>query len=571
MNPIIQCRIDGVTYAPADRAAAHVASGAWLATTVGDALRATAQRHPERPAFISDERSVSFGELDEQTERLGAALLQLGLLPGDRAIFQLGTNVETAIVLLACYKAGIVPVCSLPQHREVEIGQLARQSGARGYFVQADFGAFDLVGFARGMAARHPGLRHLVVVRGQADGVADMGTLIDAMPLAEARTRLARLALGYGDVLSFQLSGGTTGVPKIIPRFHAEYLGHSTAWMARYRVTGESRVIWSLPLLHNAGQLYALVPTAAHGVTTVLMPRVDIRRMLELIEAHRVTHALSIGPIAPQMMAYADVARHDLSSLRLFATMSRADALEAHIGVPCSNLYGITEGLLLGSPADAPAFARHHTQGASGCPQDEVRLLVPDTEEPTPPGEAGELCFRGPSSLTGFFDNPEANARAFTADGFYRTGDMVREHVAGGLRCYSFEGRLRDNINRGGEKIGCEEVEAFISQHPAVADAKLVAMPDAYYGEKGCVYLIARPGQTVPDVKALAAFLVGRGLAKYKCPERIEVVDDYPLTRVGKLDKPALKQRIAAQLAAEAAQASAAAEAMQAATAGSAP
>ncbi|CAN7720848.1 AMP-binding protein [Variovorax sp. LjRoot175] len=545
--------IEGVSYPPPERAAASLANGSWVASTVGDALRATAKRYPDRAAFISDERTLSYREFDMTTERLAAALLNLGLVTGDRAIFQLGTNVETAIVLLACFKAGIVPVCSLPQHREVEIGQLARQSGARGYFVQADFNSFDLVGFAAGMVEKHATLKHLVVVRGAAAGASSMETMIDGMPLAAAQERLSHLPLGSEDVLSFQLSGGTTGVPKIIPRFHAEYLGHSAGWMRRYRITAESRVIWSLSLLHNAGQLYALIPTAAFGVTTVLMPRVDIRRMLELIEQHRVTHALSIGPIAPQLLAYTDIAQHDLSSLQLFATMSRADNLEKHLGLPCSNLYGITEGLLLGSPADAPAFARHHTQGASGCPQDEIRLLVPESEEPSAPGEMGEMCFRGPSSLTGFFDNPEANAKAFTADGFYRTGDMMTAHVVDGLTCYAFEGRLRDNINRGGEKIGCEEVEGFISQHPAVADAKLVAMPDPYYGEKACVYIVPRPDMTAPDVKALGAFLVGQGLAKYKCPERVEVVDSFPLTRVGKVDKPALKQRIAAHLAAEAA------------------
>jgi len=419
--------------------------------------------------------------------------------------------------------------------------------------VQADFGNFDLVGFAAGMVEKHASLQHLIVVRGAASGASSLDALIEGMPLAAARERLARLPLGSEDVLSFQLSGGTTGVPKIIPRFHAEYLGHSAGWMRRYRIGADSRVIWSLPLLHNAGQLYALIPATLMGVTTVLMPRVDIRRMLELIEQHRVTHALSIGPIAPQLLAYTDIAKHDLSSLQLFATMSRADNLEAHLKVPCSNLFGITEGLLLGSPADAPAFARHHTQGASGCADDEIRLLVPETEEPSKPGEMGELCFRGPSSLTGFFDNAQANAKAFTSDGFYRTGDMMTAHVVDGVTCYAFEGRLRDNINRGGEKIGCEEVEGFISQHPAVADAKLVAMPDPFYGEKACVFIVPRPGMAAPDVKALAAFLVGLGLAKYKCPERVEIVDSYPLTRVGKLDKPALKQRIADQLAAEAA------------------
>lgn len=547
----VKSAIPGVTYPSPERAAASRANGAWVPATVGDCLRATAARYPDRPAFTGDDRTISFRALDDTTERLAAALLELGLATGDRAIFQLGTTVETAIVLLACYKAGIVPVCSLPQHREVEIGQLAAQSGARGYFVQADFGAFDLVAFAQKMAAQRPALQHLVVVRGASPGLADIDALIAGMPLQAARERLKNIPLGSEDVLSFQLSGGTTGVPKIIPRFHAEYLGHSAGWMRRYRIDENSRVIWSLPLLHNAGQLYTLIPAALLGVSVVLMSKVDIPRMLDLIAQHRITHALSIGPIAPQLLAYTDIAKHDLSSLQLFATMSRADKLEAHIKVPCSNLFGITEGLLLGSPADAPAFMRHHTQGASGCPQDEIRLLTPETEQAVKPGEMGELCFRGPSSLTGFYNAPEANAKAFTSDGFYRTGDMMTAHVVDGITCYAFEGRLRDNVNRGGEKIGCEEVEGFVSQHPSVADAKLVAMPDPFYGEKGCIFIVARPGQDVPDVKTLAAFLIGKGLAKYKCPERVEVVESFPLTRVGKLDKPALKQRILAQLEAE--------------------
>jgi non-ribosomal peptide synthetase component E (peptide arylation enzyme) len=274
--------------------------------------------------------------------------------------------------------------------------------------------------------------------------------------------------------------------------------------------------------------------------------------MLDLIAEHRVTHALSIGPIAPQLMAYPDIASHDLSSLKLFSTMSRADSLEKHLGLPCSNLYGITEGLLLGSPADAPDAVRHATQGSSGCADDEIRLFKPTLDELAPEGEVGELCFRGPSSLTGYFANPQANQSSFTRDGFYRTGDMVKAHRIDGVLYYSFEGRLHDNVNRGGEKIGCEEVEAHVSQHPAVSDAKLVAMPDPFYGEKACVFIIPRPGHQAPDVKELAQFLIGRGLAKYKCPERVESLEEFPLTRVGKVDKPAMKRRIAQMLEQEA-------------------
>src|SRR3989441_4083906 len=532
----IEHRLDGVAYCEASNATAFFEAGAWIDSTVGQALRDPARRMPDKPAFISDATRVSFAELDALTDRLGAALLALGLRPADRAIFQMGTTVETAVALLACYKVGIVPVCAVPQYREVEIGQLATQCAPRGYFVQADIGNFDLVAFAKQMLQRHPAIEHLVVARSAADpGANQLEKLIERMPIERARQILEKVRVGSQDVLSFQLSGGTTGVPKIIPRFHAEYLGHSAGWMRCYGVGPQDRLIWSLPLIHNAGQLYSLMPTVAMGVTSVLMPKVDIGKMLELIEHHRVTHALSIGPIAPQLIAYPDIKKHDLSSLRLFATMSRADALEAHIGVPCSNLFGITEGLLLGCGAEAPASARHHTQGASGCSLDEIRLLHPESEEPVRPGEMGELCFRGPSSLRGYFNAPEANRTAFTSDGFYRSGDMMTARVIDGRTYYAFEGRLRDNINRGGEKIGCEEVEAFVSMHAAIADAKLVAMPDAFYGEKGCVFVILRPGQAAPSTKELADFFVAKGLAKFKCPERAETIEAFPVTAVGEL------------------------------------
>lgn len=550
----IRYPIEGVIYHPEERARGYLERSVWRPQTVGGVLRETASRCPERTALITDEGSLTFRELDELTDRLAAAMLRLGLRAPDRVIFQMGTTIETALALLACYKAGIVPVCSLPQHRQLEIGALIRQTGARGYFVQGDFGRADLPDFAAQMMADYPGVEHLIVARGSASQTGHaMGSMIDGMPLLQAREQLLGNEPGCEDVLSFQLSGGTTGSPKIIPRFHAEYLAHALACARRYRLDETERIIWALPLLHNAAQVYVLMPVIAMGVSAVLMPRVDVPRMMELIDQHRVTRAMSIGPIAPQIMAYPDLARHDLSSLRLFITMSAADHLERHLGVPCSNLFGITEGLLLGSPADAPDYVRHHTQGKSGCVEDEIVLLEPESETPVKPGEMGELCFRGPATLPGFFNAPDANARSFTAHGFYRTGDMMTAHVVDGDTFYTFEGRLRDNINRGGEKIGCEEVEALINTHPAVSEARLVAMPDPVYGEKGCIFIIPRPGSLAPSVPELGAFLVEKGLAKYKCPERVEHIDAFPVTKVGKLDKAALRTRIAQVLNHEAA------------------
>jgi salicylate---[aryl-carrier protein] ligase len=542
--------IPKVRYRGAEEADRYLASGAWTRSTVGDALRASARKYPQRDALITDEARISFTALDESSERLAGALLELGLCLGDRVIFQMGTEIETAVALLACYKAGIVPVCSLPQFREVEITQLASMTGAKGYFVQCDFSSFDLATFAQQMMQRTSTLQHLILSRAPKEARGSghhLEMLIEGMTLQRAREILqaAQQPL-IEDVLCFQLSGGTTGIPKIIPRFHAEYLGQSATWMGIYEIGSDCRLLWQLPLMHNAGQLYALMSCIQFGIPVVLMRKVDVRRMLEWIQTERLTHALSIGPIAPQLLAYADIRQHDLSSLRLFATLSRADLLEAHLGLPCSNLFGITEGLVLGASARLPIEARHETQGVKGCTEEEIRILQPESEYEVEPGQVGELCFRGPYSLLGYYGGSDSGL--FTARGLVRSGDLFTQHEMDGHVCYQFAGRLKDNVNRGGEKIGCEEVEAFVSRHPAISDAKLVSMPDPVYGERGCIFVINRPGMDAPDVKTLATFLAAHGLAKFKCPERIEVVDAFPVTRVGKVDKAAMRALIAEML-----------------------
>lgn len=544
----IRYPLDGVVYAAQSTADRLFGAGAWIDKTVGQCLAETARHARSRPAFISDERTIDFGQLHDESEQYAAALLKMGLNPGDRVIFQIGTTIDTVVTLVAAYKVGIIPVCAVPQYREFEIGQLIEQSKARAHIVQADFSAFDLAGFAEAMKRRHACVEHVIVLRSHGLGTTSLDGLIADIPLDEARSAVAAAQPSSEDVLSFQLSGGTTGIPKIIPRYHAEYLGHAAAWMRRSKLDHDGRMIWSLPLLHNAGQLYALVPALLSGVTTVLMPRVDIPRMLELIEEHRVSHALSIGPVAPSLIAYQNVAQHDLSSLRLFGTMNRADALESHLGVPCANIFGMTEGLLLGSPPDAPRALRHSTQGTSGCPEDEIRLIGLDTGTDVADGEVGELWFRGPSSLLSYYNAPDATSATLTQDGFVRTGDLMKRQLIEGEVGYTFEGRIRDNINRGGEKIGCEEVEAIVSHHPSVADAKLVAMPDPVYGEKGCIVVILRPGATAPTIPDLIALFVQQGVAKFKCPERIETVDEFPVTRVGKFDRAALKELVKKRL-----------------------
>lgn len=544
--------LDGVCYLSAQESARYRSLGCWVESNAGDMLRAAARRHPDKPALISAAQRLSYAEFDAVTERLGAALLSIGLAPGDRVLFQMGTLVETAVALFGCFKSGVIPVCTLAQYREIEMGELAARSEAKAWFVQADFSTFDLVGFARQLAPQHPPMREIIVARGEAPaGTRSFEKLLDSVSVEAARAALAKTRIGPEDVLTFQLSGGTTGVPKIIPRFHAEYMGSARDWARRQKMDANVVQLYALPLIHNAGQIASLFPALVMGGTTVLMPRMDAKVFCEWVERERVTHSMNIGPALAQMLDYQDPGRHDLSSIKLLTVFNRSDVLERHLGVPCCNLFGITEGVLMVSAPDDPPQARYTTVGRPVSNHDEIRLLEPGTEREVPPGAIGELCFRGPSTTRGYYRMPEVNKASFTADGFFRTGDVVKAHRIGNRTCYSFEGRFKDNIDRGGEKFGAEEVEILIGKHADIADVKVVAMPDRVYGEKACAWLIIRPGKPLPTVKALGDFLAGLGLAKFKLPERIEPIEAFPVTRVGKVDKAALRKMIAEKLAAE--------------------
>lgn len=544
--------LEGVVYAQPERAAHYLDAGIWERRTLGDALRSTAKEAPDRTAFVCEGRRVSFGELDATSDRLAAGLRALGLQVHDRAMFQMGTAIETAIALFACFKAGIVPVCSIPQYRDLEIGKLAELTKPKAYFVQADAGGrFDLVSFASAMAERH-GIAQVIVARGTAaTGGHSLESLCEgAPPTAPLDTSRE---FGCEDVAVFQLSGGSTGVPKLIPRFHAEYQGHVRSWCARYDMQEGDVGIWALPMLHNAGMMFAVVRTVLYRATTVLLPQWDVARYFEAIERECVQQAFTIGPHAPAIAAYPHVAKHDLSSLRSLFTLTGAEAIEHAIGVPSINMFGITEGLVLTGTPTSPVAVRHGSVGMPCSAYDEVRLLRPGTDEEVQVGEVGELCFRGPSSLRGYYAAPEINAVSFTPDGFFRTGDLMRSAVIDGQLVFRFEGRMRDNINRGGEKFGTEDIEHLIARHPAIADGKVVAMPDPVYGEKACAFLITREGHALPTVAELGAFLLAQGLAKFKLPERIEACDAFPTTRVGKLDRAQLRAQVATKIAEESA------------------
>jgi non-ribosomal peptide synthetase component E (peptide arylation enzyme) len=545
-------RIPGVSYRSPEDKRRHLESGAWLPQTAGDSLRDAAAAVPKKPAVIAEDGAYSFEDLDTLSESAAAGLIKAGLRPGDRAIFQIGSAKEIFVALFGCFKAGVIPLCTLPQYREIEVKSLGERAGATAYFVQGDVStSFDQIGFARSMMQAMPSIRHLVVTRGDAGDGLSLEALAQKYDAKTAREIVRPHDPSSDDVIMFQLSGGSTGLPKIIPRFHSEYLGSALALAKAYELDENDVGMWALPLIHNAGMLFTVIPTTVTRRTNVILSSFDVEKFLAAIPKHGVTFTGSIGPVAPRIMEYPRIADFDLSSLRQFFTLSRADALEAHTGIVSGNMFGITEGLLTACAPSDPVEVRHRGCGRPVAQGDEVRLLRPESEQEVELGQVGELAFRGPNTLVGYYNDPKANESCFTSDGFFRTGDLLRAFKVNGHIHYAFEGRIKDNINRGGEKIGAEELENLIAGHPDVLDSRVVAMPDKIYGEKVCAYIIPRPGAIAPSVKALGEFLLGAGIAKYKLPERIESISAFPVTRVGKVDKAAMRADIANKLANE--------------------
>jgi 2,3-dihydroxybenzoate-AMP ligase len=269
-----------------------------------------------------------------------------------------------------------------------------------------------------------------------------------------------------------------------------------------------------------------------------------------LIERHQVSHMAVVPALLIRLINDPSIVKYDLASMRVIQSGGqrlqpevRRRTKELIPSVFVQENFGMAEGMLMFIRPEDPEEVRMETVGRPISPDDEVRL-VDDNDNEVAPGEVGELLARGPYTLRGYFGVPEYNARAFTSDGFYRSGDLMRRHPSGN---YMVEGRKKDLINRGGEKISAEEIENLILTHPAVQNVACVPMPDPLLGERMCAYMILRNGGTL-SLPELAAFLLKEEIAKHKLPERMEIVEEFPLSPFGKVSKKDLTERIALKL-----------------------
>jgi 2,3-dihydroxybenzoate-AMP ligase len=526
---------------PPHLAERYRAAGYWRGETFGGFLRERARETPDHLAVVGGTQRWSYAELDARADALAAGFLRLGLVPGERVVVQLPNTAEFVSVVFGLFRAGLLPVYALPAHRLTEISHFARASEASAYVIAERHDNFDYRTLAGELVRDVPAIRHVVVV-GDAGAFTPLSVLETASgPLPpDARP---------SDVAFLQISGGSTGLSKLIPRTHDDYIYSFAASAVISGQDARSVYLTALPAAHNFPMSSAgFMGTLYTGGTVVMSPSPAPDVAFALIARERVTITGLVPPLVLLWLQAAAGTEHDLSSLEVLQvggaklTPEIARRIRPTLGCTLQQVFGMAEGLVNYTRLDDPEEVIVTTQGRPISADDEV-LIVDDHGTPVPEGEPGHLLTRGPYTIRAYHNDAKANARAFTDDGFYRTGDVVKCTPEGNL---VVQGRATDHINRAGEKISAEEIEDHLLAHPNVFDAAIVSVPDPFLGERTCAFIIPQ-GDPLKGA-ALKAWVRSRGVAEFKVPDQVVFVDAFMSTAVGKISRKELRAALRTRL-----------------------
>ena len=518
-------------------------AGFWRAETIPQAIVHAAKQRHDAIALTDSTRSITYAQLLDEAGKLAALLRREGIARGDRVIIQIPNCIEFATFTIACLEIGAIPIMALPAFRKAELAYLVAFANAKAIAIAPEYRGFDHASLARELTSELPVLKSIFSTTPSVGCISLAGG-------AECH-QLGSSPNDPYDVALFLLSGGTTGMPKLIPRTPADYLYNARESATVTGLTSESRILLALPAEHNfplacPGLFGALLA----GARAVFCQSTKPADLAQVISRERITHLPCVPAIATGLL---DLPAAELDSLQVITVGGQrlqehtARSLKrAFSNIAVQQVFGMAEGLLCYTRLDDPENVTFKTQGRALSTGDEIRIVDSDGIDVTP-GDVGELWCRGPYTIRGYYRAPERNREAFSSDGYYRTGDLVRLDSSGNL---VVEGRIKDLINRGGEKISAEEIEAHLIAHPSIDAAAVIAMPDAMLGEKACAYLALRDGVRF-DLATMRSFLAERGVAQYKWPERVELVRELPLTNVGKIKKSELRADIAEKIARE--------------------
>jgi len=519
--------------------------GHWGTETFYSVLAARAASRPDRVAIVDRGRRITYGELETRVDRVAAGFKALGIGAGDVVTIQLPNWAEFAYVFFALERLGAVANQIGPDFRSREVDYILRFSESRAFVCPASFKSFDYV---KMISELRPGLLDLKAVcvlgRAASDGGATP-SLVSLDALLESTAALPPPGAGQGanDVMRMAFTSGTTGNPKGVIHSHNTTLSTCRTLNADMRVTPDEVFLIYLPLGLNWGYL-TLVQAVMAGARAVLLDQFSARAALELIQRERVTYIPTAPASIIAMLNEPDLERFDLASLRVIITGGASCPIEtirefrARMHGHLIELYGMLEtGFHTYTRLDDDPEA---VTGTVGTVSSGLGLrLIDGSGRDVAAGAEGEIAAQGPSVHLGYHKNPTANAELFTADGWFRTGDLGQFDSAGNVKIV---GRLKEMINRGGKKFFPREIEEILYTHPKILHAAIVGVPDPRLGERNCLCVIPRAGQTL-TLDEVVGYLRD-GVATYKLPETIEVFDELPFTPTGKIQRHVLVRRV---------------------------
>ncbi|QPM91853.1 (2,3-dihydroxybenzoyl)adenylate synthase [Pseudooceanicola algae] len=525
---------------PDDLAARYKARGYWRGETFPAMLRDRAAEHPDRIALTEGDTNLTYGALNARARSFGAGLLARGYQPGDRVLVQLHNCIEFFTATFGLFAAGLVPVYALPAHRRTEVDHLLRKSEAVAMITKARMDGFDHGALGADLLGDIPALREVILIGGTGDaaGLPDLeGISGDPATLPDDPDPQS--------VAHVQISGGSTGMSKLIPRTHDDYIYTLRASNEICNVTAASVYGAVLPVAHNFTMSSPGVYGALHaGARVVLFPSPVPDAAFPLIRREGVTITGLVPPLALLWLDSADRSQADLAPLEVLLVGGAKFLPEAArrvtpvLGCTLQQVFGMAEGLVNYTRLDDDPAVITQTQGRPISPDDEI-LVLDDAGQPVPDGSPGHLLTRGPYTISAYHDEAGANTRSFE-DGFYRTGDIVIRHPSGHL---TVQGRAGDHINRAGEKISAEEVEDHLLAHPGVFDAVVVSIPDSHLGERIAAFIQLKQGQALRALD-IRKFMRTRQVAPFKTPDDIRFVTEFGTTAVGKISRKELRNQL---------------------------
>jgi len=543
---------DGFVSWPVRLQEEYVRRGYWHELTIGEMLDRSAEHFAHREVLVYGDLRITYAEFKDKVDRLSVHILNTGLRAGDIVVVQLPNVPEFIYVYFALIRIGVIPVLCLAQHREREIKYISEHVGARGYVFSGDSEKFDYASLGLRIKSDISSMQHLFATGdSRAEDIISISDLLEApVEYEDNAVDLDMFPRAPAEIAVFLLSGGTTGMPKVIPRTHNDYLYNSEISGVIAGLNMYSVFLASTPLPHNFALASPGIQAVIQRGGKIIIPKSHRPEdVFTAVEDEGVTYVPAVPPMIINWVNYPGLDNYDLSSWEVLINGGAklapevAARVEPTLGCRLQQIFGMAEGLLVMTELDDSEEVVRETVGTPISPADEVRIVDEDGSA-LPVGEVGEMVCRGPYTIRGYFRAPEHNSKAFTEDGFFKSGDVMRIREDGRM---IVEGRKKDLINRGGEKINAEEVEDLILSHPDVENAAVVAMPDPLMGEKTCAYVIMKRGKRL-TLDVLCEFMKTKNIAKFKLPERLEIVDEFPLTNVGKVSKKELREDIESRL-----------------------